>query len=187
MAFYYTADTHFHHKNIVIIEERDFDDVSEMNEYLITKWNSQVKEDDTVVHVGDFALGSFNKIVSVLERLNGNIILVGGNHDEDKVFTRIMRERPELIKEFIPVGFKEKWGEDWIWFSHYPMEIGVRANKWNIHGHIHSEDSNYPNQINVGIDSPQFKHLPFGQLLTKENIMEVMKTKESNMGPYTHD
>lgn len=186
MVNYYTADTHFHHKNIVKMENRPFTDVLEMNAYTVKQWNSQVTDEDTVYLIGDFALTTFNKTVEILEQLNGNIVIVGGNHDEDKIWSRIIKERPELVKEFIPVGFKEKWGKDWIWFSHFPMAIGLRADKWNIHGHIHGTESEYLNQINVGVDSPHFKNLPFAQLLTQEDIIEVMNRRRSEITEYTH-
>lgn len=183
---YYTADTHFYHKNIVKMENRPFKDVEEMNAFLINQWNSQVTNEDTVYHIGDFALATFNKTVEILEQLNGNKVIVGGNHDEDKIWLRIINERPDLIKDFIPVGFKEKWGKDWVWFSHFPMSIGLRQDKWNVHGHIHSSESPFLNQINVGVDSPHFKNLPFGRLLTQEDIIEVMGTKRAKIEVYTH-
>lgn len=163
------------------MENRPFNNVDEMNKELIYLWNQQVGKNDIVNHLGDFSLGSFNKTVGILEQLNGNITLISGNHDEETVWARIQRERPELITEVIPVGYKQHlegaMKSHWLWFSHYPMEIGLRRNRWSIHGHIHGLESNYLNQINVGLDSPSFKHKPFGTLLTLADIQEEMERR----------
>ena len=52
---------------------------------LIANWNNTVAKEDIVYMLGDFTL-SRNKeyIKSLLQRLNGKIILVMGNHDSLK-------------------------------------------------------------------------------------------------------
>ena len=45
---YFIADTHFNHKNIIEYCKRPFKDTLEMNEYIIEKWNSVVKDEDIV-------------------------------------------------------------------------------------------------------------------------------------------
>lgn len=45
---YFIADTHFNHKNIIEYCKRTFKDILEMNEYIIEKWNSVVKDEDIV-------------------------------------------------------------------------------------------------------------------------------------------
>ncbi len=53
----------------------------EMNEYIIQKWNSVVKKDDTVYHLGDVGFGSLEEVKGLIEKLNGTKILLRGNHD----------------------------------------------------------------------------------------------------------
>ena len=55
---YFIADTHFNHANIIKYCNRTFKNTHEMNEYIIQKWNSVVKKDDTVYHLGDVGFGS---------------------------------------------------------------------------------------------------------------------------------
>ena len=50
-----------------------------MNEALIASWNARVGKNDLVYHLGDFAWGDWRPI---LERLNGDIILISGGHDK---------------------------------------------------------------------------------------------------------
>lgn len=54
---YFIADTHFNHTNIIKYCKRPFKDANEMNEYIIEKWNSVVKDDDIVYHLGDVGFG----------------------------------------------------------------------------------------------------------------------------------
>ena len=82
------ADTHFGHENINIHEpirkqQAYQNGFSSSDEYMIYQWNSIVKEGDTVFHLGDFAF-KHKDIKKLSERLNGDKILLVGNHDKDK-------------------------------------------------------------------------------------------------------
>jgi len=81
------SDTHFYHSNIVKYCNRPF-----CHETLMIKnWNNIVKENDIVIHLGDFALGydkiNFNSkkecYKHLLDNLNGQKYLVRGNHDRE--------------------------------------------------------------------------------------------------------
>lgn len=62
---YFIADTHFNHRNIIEYCNRPFKDTNEMNEYIIQKWNSVVKEEGKINifgHIHDKPLDErFNK------------------------------------------------------------------------------------------------------------------------------
>ena len=62
---YFIADTHFNHRNIIEYCNRPFKDTNEMNEYIIQKWNSVVKEEGKIYvfgHIHDKPLDErFNK------------------------------------------------------------------------------------------------------------------------------
>ena len=77
---FFTSDTHFHHENIIKFCNRPFTDVQEMDNILVERWNEVVPVDATVFHLGDFAWGGYNVWKNVRERLNGEIILIKGNH-----------------------------------------------------------------------------------------------------------
>ena len=70
---FFTADTHFGHKNIIRYCQRPFVDVDEMNEILITNWNNVVGKEDIIFHLGDFAMGGSSEWAKLLQRLNGRI------------------------------------------------------------------------------------------------------------------
>lgn len=78
---FFTSDTHFYHGNIIRFCNRPFEDVEMMNETIISNWNNTVGLDDTVFHLGDFCLGGSAEWTKILDRLNGKIYLILGNHD----------------------------------------------------------------------------------------------------------
>jgi len=103
MMYFFTADTHFNHKNIIEYCKRPFKDIDEMNNELIKRWNETVSEEDTVFHLGDF---SFRGYWTFRNKLNGKIILLRGNHDNNE---------QSVIKEInINLG-----GIDW-YLTHIP-------------------------------------------------------------------
>ena len=83
MIYWFTSDCHFGHEKIIGYTNRPFKNVDHMNEMLIKNWNSRVKEEDVVFHIGDFCYKrsqvSYKKFA---DRLNGKIIFIKGNHDD---------------------------------------------------------------------------------------------------------
>ena len=51
-----------------------------MNQMLIENWNKKVPKDGIVFHLGDFAWGGYEAWKNIREQLNGEIILIKGNH-----------------------------------------------------------------------------------------------------------
>jgi calcineurin-like phosphoesterase family protein len=88
MAIFFTADTHFGHKNIITYCDRPYKtldgqpDVRAMNEDLVKQWNKTVTPQDVVYHLGDFGFGPPAKLLEARKQLNGKIILIKGNHDK---------------------------------------------------------------------------------------------------------
>lgn len=126
------GDPHFYDPNIIHFCDRDFDNVKEMNEFMIDCWNSVVKRDDTVFVLGDFFDMSNCDQVEVEEivnRLNGNIILIVGNHDTH--LERFANTQVAIIKyPIVKDGF-------WI-MSHEPMFVTTSAPYANIFAHVHT-------------------------------------------------
>ena len=44
-------------------KRQPFNNVEEMNETIINNWNSIVSDEDTIYHLGDFALGNKDSIL----------------------------------------------------------------------------------------------------------------------------
>lgn len=179
MTEYLISDTHYFHTNIINFESNSrghFKTAEEMNEEMIKQWNRIVLPEDTVYHLGDISINiKYDFLVSVLSRLNGEVVLIQGNHDDTKNVKKLLRDG--LIKEWHPVGVKLKRSKQSMWLSHYPMSIGRRPNMWSVHGHIHSQPSNEINQINVGVDSPFMSdtmNIPFGQPISLDKVVDYM-------------
>ncbi|PAD70603.1 hypothetical protein CHH83_02030 [Bacillus sp. 7586-K] len=175
MAIYFTSDTHYWHKNILNFENRPYESVEGMTFDMIQKWNEQVNNEDTVYHLGDLCLGNLEQTVDVLKQLKGKIILIKGNHDFSKHYKKI--NQMGLLHEYHEVGITLNYNKQKMWLTHYPFEIGLRPRKWSIHGHIHGKESSWDNQINVGVDSPHFKHKKFGELITIDELYEEMNKR----------
>lgn len=176
--FYFTSDQHFRHNNILKFENRPYSSIEEMEEELINSWNSTVSKNDIVYHLGDFVFGGITKWREVLPKLNGRIILIKGNHDNDKVVRKALSEG--LIDELHMVGHYFKHEKNEFWLTHYPMEIGLRPNKWSIHGHIHSTPSRHVNQINVGVDSGVVNRA-FGSPISLSEIMYIVEHRREQV------
>ena len=84
MAVFFTSDTHFGDHGVLNIRPRPFGSVTEMNEVIITRWNSRVGPGDEIWHLGDFAR-RLKVAEAILPRLNGRKHLVTGNNDEPAV------------------------------------------------------------------------------------------------------
>ncbi len=56
-----------------------------MNETLIKNWNETVPEEGTVFFLGDFCMKGSTFWKSILERLNGKIYFIIGNHDIGRI------------------------------------------------------------------------------------------------------
>ncbi len=95
MRMFATADMHFGHGNIIKYANRPYRNADEMNRKLIDNWNMRVKPEDLVFHVGDWCfrtdkltqaqLGGVGKEKANYwaSKLNGNIIFIKGNHDQN--------------------------------------------------------------------------------------------------------
>lgn len=173
---YRIADTHFHHNNIPLFEptrSRFKGNIEAMNEEIVENWNAVVTSNDVVYHYGDVGLSSASKIAEVVSRLNGQIKLYRGNHDESKCVKLLQ----EIGVEILPYMDVHKAEKTIIYNCHMPLEIGCRKNIFNFHGHIHSNPSRLPNQINLGVDVDW--GLPFGQPIPDELIIaRMLKVKQ---------
>jgi calcineurin-like phosphoesterase family protein len=97
-----------------------------MDEAMIRLWNERVRPTDKVYHLGDVVINK--KALPTLARLNGDKVLIKGNHD---IFAL-----EEYTKYFRDVrGYHVMNG---MILSHIPMhEDSLGRFGVNIHGHLH--------------------------------------------------
>jgi calcineurin-like phosphoesterase family protein len=170
---FFTSDTHFGHKNIIRHCKRPFDDVDEMDKCLIENWNRVVSNDDTVYHLGDFA---WHSVKQYREKLNGNITLILGNHDKQKI------EGYRGIFDEVTIYKKIKIFEQKLILFHYPILSwdGRNHKSWHLYGHVHEKVLapmvNIP-ALNIGTDNWGFTPIEYEQIeATMNDIVDVEKS-----------
>ena len=167
--FFATADTHFWHDNIRRYSNRPYDSVERMNEELIKNWNNKVSPSSTVIHDGDFSFGNHTKTLSILNRLNGNIILVCGNHDEKHILKdNVLSKKFASIHDLLYISVNDNGNKQLISACHYAMETWKNSHRgsWSIHGHSHNSLITGPNmkRHDVGVDGNNYTPLSYYEL-----------------------
>lgn len=172
---YLWSDTHFGHENIIKYSERPFKDAKEMDDCLIKNHNEIVGPDDTVYHLGDFALCEDWRKREIVASLNGYKILILGNHDfwPKSLYKGLTPEdKIELAKVlYLDLGFDEVYGECEIiykgWYlTHMPQTKKAKY----LCGHVHCQwevQDLRPHgalNLNVGVDVNNFKPVTLEEL-----------------------
>jgi calcineurin-like phosphoesterase family protein len=131
---FFASDHHIDHQNILTFKRddgtplREFQDVDHMRETIIERHNSVVRPGDKVYFLGDVVMSRKSSALEVLQRMNGEKILVKGNHDQCK---------PEAYLKY----FKDIRGShqfEGLIMTHIPIHSESLA-RWglNVHGHLH--------------------------------------------------
>ena len=134
-AVFLVSDTHFGHAGVcrfthpddATVKLRPWDDPAEMDEEMIRRWNDRVRPSDKVYHLGDVVIN--RRALPTLARLNGDKVLIRGNHDifRDDEYRQYFRELRAyhvmngMILSHIPI---------------HPESLGRFG--VNIHGHLHA-------------------------------------------------
>jgi len=168
--YYFTADEHYGHAKILKYCKRPFNNVDEMDEYMLVEHNNIVGHDDTTVHIGDFSLYS-RKYKDVYEkyitRLKGKHIFIPGSHDQwlkgTKMNSHIWQKS---------IDYKQ------IVCCHYSMNVWPAShyNSWHLFGHSHGNLEGKGLSFDVGVDSHDFKPWSFEEVKEKiKSISESLK------------
>ena len=159
MAIYLTSDTHFNHSREFIYEPRGFTNIYDHDRALIKNWNSIVKPEDDVFHLGDVMLGDNAYGLKCVHQLNGKIHIIRGNHDTD---TRIelYKNAPNVV-EIVDAKYI-RYKKYHFFLTHYPCITGnlekdsLKGMTCNFYGHTHQKNNFYedrPYMYHVGVDS----------------------------------
>ena len=133
-AVFLTSDTHFGHtgvcrftRNDGVTKLRPWTDPDEMDEEMVKRWNETVRPNDKVYHLGDVVIN--RKALKIMHRLNGDKVLIRGNHDifRDDDYREHFRE---LRAYHVMNG---------MILSHIPLHTDSLGRfGTNIHGHLHA-------------------------------------------------
>jgi calcineurin-like phosphoesterase family protein len=170
MTTFFTADTHFHHTNIIKYCDRPFSSIEEMDSELIKRWNSVVTDGDTVYHLGDFIFSRNNNIQDILffmSRLQYNeLILIKGNHDNGKLLKHYRNHLGIHVHDYLELKDMHTLP---IVLSHYPFESWNRSfhGSIHLHGHTHGTIPIKQNRYDVGVDVWNYTPVTLEQILGK--------------------
>lgn len=158
------GDTHWSQESICHFIDYDgnkvrpYENAQLMDEDMIQKWNETVRPFDKVYHFGDVAM--HKKALSIMGKLNGDKVLIMGNHD---IYG---------YKEYVKY-FRDVRGSHYLngyLLTHIPVHPSQKGRyKGNIHGHTHSMQVKDHN----GIIDPWYcpvscEHLGFRPMLMDE-------------------
>lgn len=158
------SDWHLSHDRAFIWQVRGFNSVEEMNEAIIERHNSKVNPEDDVYVCGDLCLGGGGEGVTarnqaLIERLNGRIHVILGNHD-----TPARAEMYRMCKNVVEVVYATMihYHGYHFYLSHFPTltanleKESLKQCTINLFGHTHSMDPFYndmPFMYNVAMDA----------------------------------
>ena len=183
-ATWLVSDTHFGHTGVCRFlrddgtKLRPWDDPKEMDEFMVKAWNERVKPNDKVYHLGDVVIN--RKSLNILERLNGDKVLIKGNHDIFKLedYTQYFRD----VR-----GYHVMNG---MILSHIPVhEESLGRFGTNIHGHLHyrrvlqnfGKLNNKPEVIDTRYHCVCVEHTDYAPILF-EDLMKKIEAEGGTVG-----
>ena len=168
---YFTSDLHLGHSNIIESCNRPFASVEDMNDTLFSNFKYVLKSGDILYILGDFA---FDKVVGAkfldyFKTKGVCVHLILGNHDSENMqvcfqnylTTMTIRKKVKII------GYGHS-----LLLDHYPLFQG--KNRYQLHGHLHNDDTGDKCHINVGVDKHEF--FPISEI----EILKIIRYRENN-------
>lgn len=178
---WFTSDLHFWHKNICKYCGRPYETVEQMNAGIVNNWKQLIKDDDTVFVLGDLGFCGIEKLRAEIEQLPGQIYVIQGNHDSDKILAKLKEEG--LIKDYCKLQYvtiigDEECPEQDLTLCHFPMVDWYNKEKgaWMVHGHQHQLPETPSCSVkhwDVGLDKNHGSPITFEQLkinITKQYV-----------------
>ena len=182
------ADTHFGHERCCTVFKRKdgtplrpWTSGEEMDEAMIAAWNSRVGVHDKVYHLGDVVIN--RRYLSVLDRLNGDKVLIKGNHDIFKLedYTKYFRD---VRGSHVMNG---------MILTHIPVhEDSLARFGTNIHGHLHDGRVTIKTQrgntgyVDTAVD-PRYhcvsvEHLPDYAPISLDEVFDRIRNEGGTIG-----
>lgn len=171
------SDTHFGHDNMYMFTDDsghrvrpDWTHAAEADRDMIALWNTVVRPQDHVWHLGDVA---FKSGLEVVTHLNGHKRLILGNHDK------------EDMREYIAAGFQKIQGSafhfDGLVLTHIPVHERSLGNKVNIHGHIHAVPEYDHRYLNVSVERIGYRPITLEEVRARveKNRLQAARAVES--------
>ena len=175
-SVFVVSDTHFGHTGVCRFLRNDgtklrpWDSAEEMDEAMVKAWNETVKPTDKVYHLGDVVIN--RKALSIMHRLNGDKILIKGNHDIFKP--------QDYAPHFRDVRAYQVMTGAGVILSHMPVHPNCLYRfGLNIHGHLHANRVTYADPLDgleekldtryycVSVEHTDFRPILFEEVLKR--------------------
>ena len=170
---YFTSDLHLY-------GTRGFDNVEDMNNEILNRWNALITDDDEVYILGDSILNNTIGGIEILKMLKGKKYYIYGNHDTNDRIATMQVTLPDMT--FLGWSDMLRIGKRQFYLSHFPTitrTIDDAPNKQgviNLYGHTHQTDNFYngnPYMYHVGMDSHNLTPVSLDEI-----IEDINKRKE---------
>jgi len=162
MNYWFTADWHLGHDQIMRYERPEFGGATEMAECLVQLYNERVKPQDVCYFLGDMV---WRKDAGdrYLPMLNGTKVFIPGNHD-----ARYFGGH-QYIEHF-------KGRTPRFYMSHLPLLTWPTQpyGEGHIHGHCHGHGPARPDALDVGVDPWDYKPVQYETII--EYFEKMKKT-----------
>lgn len=170
----FTADCHINDYNILHFQPERYKIFGATNEIItmniINKQNNTVDINDTVQVLGDFIIGNdIETIKQILIKLNGNINLIVGNHDNVDLLLQIDYSK---LKIFFTIQQISIVNNIELVLYHYPLfeQPNYYNNVFHLYGHVHGKYGTYNNRaLDIGFNVHNF------ELLSEYQISSYLK------------
>jgi calcineurin-like phosphoesterase family protein len=106
-----------------------------MNEAMVTEWNDLIEPGDLVYILGDVAFFPASKAIEYMRRLNGDKILIEGNHDRKLLNDNTFRKCFKEIHKYLDINYNGTK----VVMLHYPIAEWDQMHRGAVHfhGHLH--------------------------------------------------
>ncbi|TFG17201.1 MAG: hypothetical protein EU531_03985 [Promethearchaeota archaeon] len=160
--YWFTADFHLSHKNIIKYCNRPFKDVEQMDTVILTNLENSLESGDILYYLGDL---TFKEEIAkeFFERFNDlKIYYIIGNHDNPKVL-KIAKQNCVSISNLMDIEIEGLF----ITLCHYAMRVWNKShfNAWQLYGHSHGTLDPIGKQYDVGVDNNMFRPISITQLI----------------------
>jgi len=184
---FFASDFHLFHNNVIRFDNRPFANVHEMHNVIESNWNEIVGPEDTVIYLGDLSFArakDAHEVVDFVNRLNGTIHYVLGNHDKFDDIRKM--NRFQTIQDYLEVRVRHwqhnKSVETLFCCMHYPIYSWNKSHhgSYMVHGHSHmglshSEFHKTHRIIDVGIMGYDYKPISYSEVIEKLSHIELQK------------
>ncbi len=138
-----------------------------MNKAMINNWNSVVKPEDNIYHLGDVGFLDEGPLYNILSQLNGRKHLIWGNHDQTIKKSEKIRSLFVWCKDY----HEFKKDGHTICLFHYPIGEWNKAHRgaYHLHGHCHG-NYKYPREgrcMDVGANLINHTPIEFDEVIRR--------------------